>query len=223
MPRPLSGRRVGGEPAAALWKPAGVPARGLEEIGLGLDEFEALRLADHEGLYQEAAAIRMGVSRQTFGRIVEEARRKVAAALVEGKALRIGGGRAICDANGGNTMKIAVPTRDGMVDAHFGHCAYFSVFAVEDGKIVAEDRLEAPEECGCKSGIAGELARKGVTKLVAGNIGEGAVRVLSSFGIETLRGASGTTRSAVEDYLAGTPFAGGANCRDHHEGCAHDH
>lgn len=57
------------------------------------DEFEALRLADYEGLYQEQAAERMGVSRQTFGRIVEAARRKVAEALVKGLALRIGGGQ----------------------------------------------------------------------------------------------------------------------------------
>lgn len=69
-----------------------------------LDEFEAIKLADHEGLYQEQAALRMGVSRPTFGRIVTSARRKVADALVGGKALRIEGGviasavRTRCDA-----------------------------------------------------------------------------------------------------------------------------
>jgi len=57
-----------------------------------LDELEALRLADLEGLYQEEAAERMGVSRATFGRIVEAARRKTAQALVGGRALRIEGG-----------------------------------------------------------------------------------------------------------------------------------
>ncbi len=64
----------------------------LEEVALSVDEFEALRLADLEGLYQDGAAERMGVSRATFGRIVETARRKVAEALVLGKALKIGGG-----------------------------------------------------------------------------------------------------------------------------------
>jgi uncharacterized protein len=64
----------------------------LEEVALSVDEFEALRLADLEGLYQDGAARRMGVSRATFGRIVEAARRKVAEALVHGKALKIGGG-----------------------------------------------------------------------------------------------------------------------------------
>jgi len=57
-----------------------------------LDELEALRLVDHEGLYQDAAGQRMGVSRQTLGRILESARKKVAGALVLGRALRIEGG-----------------------------------------------------------------------------------------------------------------------------------
>ena len=57
-----------------------------------LDEFEALRLADLEGQYQEQAAERMGVSRSTFGRILDSAHHKVAEVLIEGKALRIEGG-----------------------------------------------------------------------------------------------------------------------------------
>lgn len=64
----------------------------LEAVALSVDELEALRLADLEGLYHDGAARRMGVSRATFGRIVETARRKVAEALVGGKALKIGGG-----------------------------------------------------------------------------------------------------------------------------------
>ena len=64
----------------------------LEEGALSVDELEALRLADLEGLYQDGAAGRMGVSRATFGRIVAAARRKVAEALVHGKALKISGG-----------------------------------------------------------------------------------------------------------------------------------
>ena len=61
----------------------------LEEVVLTLDELEAVRLADRQGLYQEAAALQMGVSRQTFGNILVSAHRKVAEALLEGKALRI--------------------------------------------------------------------------------------------------------------------------------------
>jgi predicted DNA-binding protein (UPF0251 family) len=64
----------------------------LEEVILRVDEFEAIRLADLDGLYQEQAAEKMKVSRQTFGRIIESAHKKVAEALVKGKALKIEGG-----------------------------------------------------------------------------------------------------------------------------------
>lgn len=92
MPRPPCCRLVRGKPTAAVFKPAGIPAREAELVEMTLDEFEALRLADHEGLYHEAAAEGMEVSRATFGRILERARHKVADALVGGKALRIEGG-----------------------------------------------------------------------------------------------------------------------------------
>lgn len=51
-------------------------------------------------------------------------------------------------------MKIAVPTRDGRVDGHFGHCAYYTIFDVIDGKVTGISRMASPEGCGCKSGIA---------------------------------------------------------------------
>lgn len=92
MPRPFCNRRIAGRPAAAIFKPVGIPVRELDEVVMALDEFEALRLADLDGLYQEHAAERMGVSRPTFSRIVDSAHRKVADALVHGKALRIEGG-----------------------------------------------------------------------------------------------------------------------------------
>ena len=78
-----------------LFKPAGVPLASLEVRQIALDEVEALRLADVEGLYHEAAAEHMGVSRATFGRIVAEARRKVAEALIGGHALRLHGGNVV--------------------------------------------------------------------------------------------------------------------------------
>jgi len=92
MPRPLKYRFVEGHPPSDYFKPRGVPLASLEVAVLTLDEFEALRLADYEGLYQEPAAEKMKVSRQTFGKIVESARKKVADALVNSKAIRIEGG-----------------------------------------------------------------------------------------------------------------------------------
>jgi len=92
MPRPCRRRLVRGMPPVAYFKPQGVPLRLLGELVLKLDELEALRLADLEGLSQEEAGQKMGVSRATFGRIVESARRKTAQVLVHGMALRIEGG-----------------------------------------------------------------------------------------------------------------------------------
>ena len=66
MPRPFCCRRIMGDPPAPVFKPLGVPARYLEIIVMSLDEFEAIRLADFEGLYQEEAARKMEVSRATF-------------------------------------------------------------------------------------------------------------------------------------------------------------
>ena len=93
MPRPKCCRQVGVIPYKTCFQPEGVTSSSCpEEVFLNLDEYESLRLADLEGLYQEQAASRMNVSRQTFGRIIESARRKVADVLVNGKTLRIVGG-----------------------------------------------------------------------------------------------------------------------------------
>jgi len=225
MPRPISERRLGAPISPRLMKPAGIPARELEEVRLGFDEAEALRLADLEGLYQEAAARSMGVSRQTFGRIIEMARRKTADAILNGKALRIDGGEITISEQGANIMKIAVPSRDGLVDEHFGHCKEFLVFRAEGDKLVAEPTIPSPEGCGCKSGVAAELARAGVSHLVAGNMGEGAVRVLGANGIAVIRGASGDAKSAAQAFLSGSLADSGVGCTaehgEHGHECAH--
>ena len=92
MPRPRLCRRVGQLPQSSYFKPRGVPLSVLEQVGLTVDELEAIRLADLEGLYQADAAEKMNVSRQTFGRILDSAHAKIADAIVNGKALSIEGG-----------------------------------------------------------------------------------------------------------------------------------
>jgi uncharacterized protein len=93
MPRPPIERSVGGVPRVTLYPPAGVPTRALERLQLTVDELEAIRLVDLEGLSHEQAAAAMGISRQTVGRVLERGRALVADALVSGKALLIGGGQ----------------------------------------------------------------------------------------------------------------------------------
>jgi predicted DNA-binding protein (UPF0251 family) len=85
--RPKKKRRICCYPEERMFKPRGIPARELGVVRLEPDELEALRLADVEGLHHEAGGAHMGISRATFGRILEKARRKAASALLDGKAI----------------------------------------------------------------------------------------------------------------------------------------
>jgi len=95
MGRPEKLRKISCVAQGRAFKPIGRPASGLEVETLRADELEALRLADYEGLYQEAAAERMGVSRPTFARILDRARSVVARSLVEERLLLIGDGPVV--------------------------------------------------------------------------------------------------------------------------------
>ncbi len=92
MPRPQKKRSVHRPPLFADFKPCGVRARDLEVVPLALDELEAIRLADYEGLDHADAAEQMEISRSTFSRLVERARQKVARFLIEGQRLQVEGG-----------------------------------------------------------------------------------------------------------------------------------
>ncbi len=97
--RPVTCRNVQDLPKVTCFRPDGAFSEQLESVRLTVDELEAVRLADRDGLYQADAALQMGVSRQTFGRILESGRRKIAEAIIEGKKLCIEGGvvRHECD------------------------------------------------------------------------------------------------------------------------------
>lgn len=92
LARPQKDRFVTCDPTVSYFKPRGVPLREMEEVRLTIDQMEALRLADLEGLCQEDAGKQMGVSRATFGRIIQRARQIVAEALINGKAILLEGG-----------------------------------------------------------------------------------------------------------------------------------
>jgi predicted DNA-binding protein (UPF0251 family)/predicted Fe-Mo cluster-binding NifX family protein len=92
MPRPTCPRRVGFTPSTTYFKPVGTPIGILEEVLLGNDEVEAIRLKNLVGLSQEQAASQMGVSQPTFHRLLTAAHQKLTDAVVNGKALRIEGG-----------------------------------------------------------------------------------------------------------------------------------
>ncbi|MCD6522876.1 MAG: DUF134 domain-containing protein [Candidatus Diapherotrites archaeon] len=92
MPRPRKPRLVAGVPSITYFKPAGVPLRGVDEVVLTVEEYEAIKLKDLEGKTQEEAAKEMDVSQPTFFRILESARKKISDAIVNGKVIRIEGG-----------------------------------------------------------------------------------------------------------------------------------
>jgi predicted DNA-binding protein (UPF0251 family) len=89
VPRPKKCRKVCFDPDYRVFKPQGVPLEDLEVVDLDLDELEALRLADFDGLPQKEAASRMEISQPTFSRILANGRNKVAASLTQGRALRM--------------------------------------------------------------------------------------------------------------------------------------
>jgi len=92
MVRPQKSRRVAFNPEISYFKPRGIPMFDLEEVRLTVDQREAIRLSDLQGMSHEEAGRHMGVSRATFGRIIQQARKAVADALINGKAINVEGG-----------------------------------------------------------------------------------------------------------------------------------
>jgi predicted Fe-Mo cluster-binding NifX family protein len=116
-------------------------------------------------------------------------------------------------------MKIALPSYQNQVDEHFGHCEYFTVFTIDDQKkILSEEKITPPAGCGCKSNIAQTLAEQGVKLMLAGNMGQGAVNILNSHGIDVLRGCSGDVKYVAESWLAGNLTDSGIACAQHEHG-----
>lgn len=123
-------------------------------------------------------------------------------------------------------MKVAVPTTEAnTVDAHFGHCEFFTVFTIENQEIVNSEIVQSPQGCGCKSNIAETLHEMGVEVMLAGNMGGGAVNVLQSNGITVYRGAEGNVKELVEQFVRGNVEDSGESCRQHenHHGNGNGH
>ena len=119
-------------------------------------------------------------------------------------------------------MKIALPTRNGQIDGHFGHCEYFTVFTTDEHSIISQEVVPSPEGCGCKSNIASVLADMGVSLMLAGNMGDGAVNVLHHAGIEVVRGCQGDVTDVTTLWLSGELKDSGDSCHEHEHGCHHD-
>ena len=224
MPRPRKCRKVCRLPDNEGF----VPVRGDEEltpIVLNVDEYEAIRLIDREGLSQEQCGEYMHIARTTVQQMYAVARKKLADALVEGLPLRIeGGDYALCNGNseaygcrncykrrihqmivrpkGENTMRIAVTYENGEIFQHFGHTEQFKIYDVEDGRIVSSEVIDT---LGSGHGaLAGVLSALHADALICGGIGGGAQDALAAAGIRLYGGVSGDADAAAQALVAGT-------------------
>jgi predicted DNA-binding protein (UPF0251 family)/predicted Fe-Mo cluster-binding NifX family protein len=214
--RPRKCRRVNATPDVTYFKPRGVPLRDLNEVFLSVEGYEALRLADYEGLKHEEAAVLMKVSRQTFGRILSEARRTVAKAVVNGWALHIqGGDYAVKSRETSPTSqeaimdKIAItsegPTLDDALDPRFGRAAGFIVVDPQSLEFNYVDN-GAGQAAAQGAGIqaAETIVQAGAKALLTGYVGPKAFMALQAAGIKVAQNLENmTVRQAVERFNGG--------------------
>lgn len=229
MPRPVRNRRIGQLPVYRSFSPDDVTDAG--RIQMTVDEFESLRLLDHEGLTQEACAVRMNIARTTVTAIYNSARKKVAEALVNGKQLLITGG--CCEfepvliqqevmKKGSFTMRIAVTYENGQIFQHFGHTEHFKLYDVEEGKIVKEQVVDTNGQG--HGALAGFLQAAKVDALVCGGIGMGAQLALKDAGIKLYGGVQGSADEAAKALAEGTlKYDPEARCDHHDHHGQHEH
>lgn len=118
-------------------------------------------------------------------------------------------------------MKIAIPTKEDNVDDHFGHCSFFTIYTIDNGKLVSKTTMNSPQGCGCKSNLTELLKAQNVNLLLAGNMGEGAVNKIKKANIDVIRGCSGTTDTVIQHYLKGVIFDSGLTCVHHSSSDSH--
>lgn len=243
MPRPPKCKKVCYFPRNLEFVPTR-QAQSPETVILTIEEYEAIRLIDKEGLSQEQCSQQMQIARTTAQKIYGNARKKLASALVDGLPIRIEGGDfRLCngdDANcgspkcfkqryhlqyqktkGENQMRIAVTYQDGEIFQHFGHTEQFKVYDVQEGKVVSSQVVDTN---GSGHGaLAGVLTALGVDVLICGGIGGGAQMALAAAGIRLFGGVSGNADAAVEAFAAGElNYNPNVRCSHHdHHGQGH--
>lgn len=219
-------RHVGIIPEYRGFTPDGLASG--DAIDMTVDELEVLRLCDLEGLNQEAVAQHMGIARTTVAAICSRAHRKVANALVNGRAIVIEGGNiayspittttAAWPAKEVDTMRVATTYDNGNIFMHFGRSEQFKIYDIQDGKVLNEQVVGTG---GTGHGaLAGLLANGGVDTLICGGIGGGAINALTQAGIKVYAGAQGNCDACVEALIAGTLAQTGEATYDCH---GHDH
>jgi predicted Fe-Mo cluster-binding NifX family protein len=111
--------------------------------------------------------------------------------------------------------KVAIPTKNRRIDSHFGQAKLFRIYTLENGQILKSEELDSLEGCGCKSKLIQLLKERGVSVMLAGNMGGGAYQKLLAGGIEVIRGCSGEVDITIRSYLAGELKDDGSECHSH--------
>ncbi|MBR3023872.1 MAG: DUF134 domain-containing protein [Oscillospiraceae bacterium] len=224
MPRPQKSRRICCYPD--YWSFAPDHDNANDTIIMTLDEFETIRIIDHQSKTQEQCAADMNVARTTVTAIYDSARKKLAAALVEGKRIVISGGNYILDnkiseeiaQKGSMIMRIAVTYENGQIFQHFGRTEQFKLYDIADGKIINE-QVTGTNGAG-HGALAGFLKSAGVDVLICGGIGGGAQMAMQEAGITLYGGNVGSADDVVASFLSNTLAQNSNPTCDHH---GHEH
>lgn len=202
--RPRKCRLVEDAPRIRFYKPQGVPMRDLQVVSLRDEEWQAMKLIDYQGLDQAEAAGRMGISRPTFSRVLSSARRAMARALVEGAAIKIGGGDflRVLPPERGCKMKVVISAKGvnpgDAVDPQFGRAPWMLLFDSESGEVSAHANPGALAEQGAGAAAAQCVIRLKADVVITGTCGPKAAGVLAQAGVQVLS----TEAEIVSDALA---------------------
>ena len=202
------------------FKPAGIPKSDLEIVNIMLDEFEAMRLCDYEGLSQTEAALEMQISRATIQRLLQSAREKVVDIVLNNKILEIRNDIRNIKLKGESKMnieekevkRISFPTSDKVtVDGHFGHTKEFVIYTIKDNMITKVEYVIPPAH---QPGVLPQsLGENFVDVIITGGMGQMAVDLFQRQGIDVVLGATGRIDVNLNEYLGGFLTTKGSSCQ----------
>ena len=213
-----------------LYMPQGNQRGGTALSSLTLDEFEALRLVDVDGLNQIEASDSMQVSRATIQRLLTSGRKKLVEAILYNHAIEIRNDIRNIKLKGENNMNIeqkdikiiAFPTSDKVtIDNHFGHTREFAIYTVKDADIIDVKHVTPPPH---EPGVIPKFLRdQKIDVIITGGMGQKAITLFKHHNIDVILGARGRIDVNLNEYLGGFLTSQGTSCEHHHGDHEHDH
>lgn len=202
-----------------LFRPDGIET--LEVMDIELDEFEAMRLCDLDGLSQIEASEAMHVSRATVQRLLLSGRQKIVLAILMNQPFHINNSIKHIKLRGENNMGtekqaitvVALPTSDRVsVDEHFGHAKEFALYVVSGGAVTDVSFITPPPH---EPGVLPRfLAAEGAHIIITGGMGQKAINLFKQNNVDVILGANGSLENNINDYLKGVLESKGTGC-DH--------